>query len=193
MSSIIIGTSCIESNLWLTVAIEYPSAKLVACTSSNHSAKTAEHQLLTSIHRLNRLSQIHTLQPSKSIETMIKRLWQLVQGKGEPFTLKALSIINWSDARVEISKELLNVPRGKVISYGDLAKRSNSSPRGVGSIMASNPVPWAIPCHRVIHKDGRLGKYGRTIEGSAFKRAILRAEGVPFMSNNRVDSSAIIE
>ncbi len=193
MSSIIIGILPVKINRWLAVAIEYPSTKLVACTSSDHSAKTAEQQALTSIHRLNRHPQISNLPPPKSIRMMAKRLWMLVQGKGEPFTLEEISSNNWSDARMKISKELLTVPRGKVISYGDLATRSKSSPRGVGSVMASNPVPWAIPCHRVIHKDGRLGKYGRTIEGSVFKRAILRAEGVPFTSNNRVDSSAIIK
>lgn len=65
-----------------------------------------------------------------------------------PFTQKVLG-------------ELQRVGYGDVLTYGDLAERVGS-PRGaraVGRVMASNPLPIVIPCHRVIARGGALGGY----------------------------------
>ena len=59
-------------------------------------------------------------------------------------------------------------------------------------VMATNPVPLAVPCHRVIHADGRLGKFGRTTAGTKVKAAILLAEGVPFTDEERIASSILV-
>ncbi len=56
---------------------------------------------------------------------------------------------------------LRNVTYGKTISYGELAKLSGC-PRGaraIGTVMAKNPLPLIIPCHRVIKSDGSLGYF----------------------------------
>ena len=64
--------------------------------------------------------------------------------------------------------ELLKIPFGSTISYGELACRAGF-PRGarfIGTTMAKNMVPIIIPCHRVIRSDGTIGNYsgGRHIK-----------------------------
>jgi O-6-methylguanine DNA methyltransferase len=174
------------------MALERPGGALVACTSSTQSSDDAKISLQGALLRLKRFDkQDDTLQLPNTPQVS-HRLVELLHGDGQPFSLDEISQINWSTARRVISKQLLQVPRGMVISYGELAKRSNSSPRGVGSIMRSNPVPWAIPCHRVIHSDGRLGKLGGSTSGTPEKARILRAEGVLFNSDGTVPYSSIV-
>jgi methylated-DNA-[protein]-cysteine S-methyltransferase len=69
------------------------------------------------------------------------------------------------------------VPYGHVVTYGELATRSGSGipPRGIGSIMGSNPIPIVVPCHRVVAGDGLGGFSGGT--GVESKRRLLTLEG----------------
>lgn len=69
------------------------------------------------------------------------------------------------------------VPYGNVVTYGELAARSGSGipPRGIGSIMGSNPIPIVVPCHRVVAGDGLGGFSGGT--GVESKRHLLTLEG----------------
>jgi methylated-DNA-[protein]-cysteine S-methyltransferase len=69
------------------------------------------------------------------------------------------------------------VPYGTVVTYGELATRSGTSipPRGIGSIMGSNPIPIVVPCHRVVAGDGLGGFSGGT--GVESKRHLLTLEG----------------
>jgi methylated-DNA-[protein]-cysteine S-methyltransferase len=54
------------------------------------------------------------------------------------------------------------VPYGQVVSYGELARRAGfpGAARAVGQVMARNPLPLVIPCHRVIASDGGLTGFG---------------------------------
>lgn len=70
------------------------------------------------------------------------------------------------------------IPRGGVLGYGELAgaagfDRSRYG-RAVGQVMARNPLPLVIPCHRVLTSDHRLGDYGGGLE---MKRWLLECEG----------------
>ncbi|HEY0590285.1 MAG TPA: methylated-DNA--[protein]-cysteine S-methyltransferase, partial [Thermoanaerobaculia bacterium] len=48
--------------------------------------------------------------------------------------------------------------------------------RAVGNVMARNPIPLILPCHRVVPNQGGVGNYGW---GPDMKRPLLREEGVP--------------
>lgn len=67
------------------------------------------------------------------------------------------------------------IPKGKVLTYKEVAKRAGSprAYRGVGNILNKNHNP-EIPCHRVIRSDGKLGGYNR---GQKMKIKILKKEG----------------
>ncbi len=57
---------------------------------------------------------------------------------------------------------LLSVPPGETVAYGELAQIAGypRAARAVGNVMAANPIPVVVPCHRVIRADGSLGNYG---------------------------------
>lgn len=66
--------------------------------------------------------------------------------------------------------ELLKIPYGETVSYGEIAERIGNpkSVRAVGLANGSNPVSIIIPCHRVIGKNGSLVGYGGGIENKRF-------------------------
>ncbi len=82
------------------------------------------------------------------------------------------------------------IPIGKVTTYGSLARVLGTSPRVVGRLMALNPNPVIVPCHRVVMSDGSLGGYNRG--GPRIKRMLLEAEGVTFDKRGRVRRSHIL-
>lgn len=72
---------------------------------------------------------------------------------------------------------------GETVSYGELAAMAGRprAARAVGTAMATNPVPFVIPCHRVIAAGGRIGGYGGAWSdggGTELKRRLLAREGV---------------
>lgn len=76
-----------------------------------------------------------------------------------------------------VHHELVKVPYGTVISYAELAARAGSprAARAVGSVMANNPFPLLVPCHRVVNADGRIGRYSAA-DGSTTKRWLIDFE-----------------
>lgn len=79
------------------------------------------------------------------------------------------------------------IPRGKVATYGQVAKLAGSpkAARAVGYLMKTNPDAPKTPCHRVVASDGSLTGYSGH-GGIAGKKKMLIAEGVLF-AGNRVD------
>lgn len=84
-----------------------------------------------------------------------------------------------TDFQRKVYLELLNVPRGETISYGELARRIGcGSAQAVGQALKRNPFAPDVPCHRVIAHDGTIGGFDgqRTGEKIEKKRALLDAE-----------------
>lgn len=77
-----------------------------------------------------------------------------------------------------VLQAILRIPRGEVRSYAWVARqvRHPRAARAIGNVMARNPVPLLLPCHRVVPTGGGVGKYGY---GPATKRKLLEREGVP--------------
>ena len=87
-----------------------------------------------------------------------------------------------SDFRQAVWDILCEIPYGKTISYGDiartLAKRKGFeqvSARAVGGAVSHNPISIVIPCHRVVGSDGSLTGYAGGIDK---KIKLLASEGI---------------
>ena len=68
------------------------------------------------------------------------------------------------------------IPYGKTITYGEIAKALGSSARAVGMACGANPIPVIIPCHRVVAANDMGGYSGDG--GVKIKRALLHLERV---------------
>jgi methylated-DNA-[protein]-cysteine S-methyltransferase len=78
----------------------------------------------------------------------------------------------------EVLLELVKVPYGEVVTYGELAAHCGRprAARAVGGAMRANPLPIVVPCHRVLPSTGGLGGFGGRPE---LKRQLLEIEGWP--------------
>lgn len=88
----------------------------------------------------------------------------------------------------EIYAVVNRIPRGRVASYGRIARMVGCGAREVGYAMAATPSGWGIPWWRVINSRGEISarKGGR---GDARQRRKLLDEGVVFDARGRVDFS----
>src|SRR5579859_6833976 len=77
-----------------------------------------------------------------------------------------------------VLRKTLEIPRGEVRPYGWIAREIGhpAAVRAVGTALAHNPIPYFIPCHRVVRTDGQIGNYSGG--GPDAKRSILTMEGV---------------
>lgn len=75
-----------------------------------------------------------------------------------------------TDFQRRVWRALSDIPYGKTISYGELARRIGkpSASRAVGLANGANPLPIVVPCHRVIGSDGSLTGYGGGIDRKRF-------------------------
>ena len=94
---------------------------------------------------------------------------------GSPYDPVPIDLSGLSEFQLKVLKALQRVPRGEVQTYAWLAQKAGSpkAARAVGNIMARNPVPVLIPCHRVVPASGGSGNYGL---GKARKRELLQRE-----------------
>ncbi len=86
----------------------------------------------------------------------------------------------------KVYKKLLQVPKGKVTTYGELAKAVGlkNGQRTVGAIMRNNPFPVIVPCHRVVKSDGKIGGY---VYGERVKSRMLANEGINVKDGKIID------
>lgn len=72
------------------------------------------------------------------------------------------------------------IPRGRTLTYGEIAGKLMNAPRAVGQACGRNPHPVVVPCHRVVAAGGGLGGFAGARSGYLLdaKRWLLRHEGV---------------
>ena len=81
---------------------------------------------------------------------------------------------------------LRKVPKGKVVTYADLAKAvaCAGGARAVGNAMNKNPYAPEVPCHRVVRSDGRIGGFAH---GEKKKALMLESEGLEIKDGRIVE------
>lgn len=96
-------------------------------------------------------------------------------GQQQTFTLP-LDLSRARPFQREVLLELVKVPYGEVVTYGELAALCGRprAARAVGGAMRANPLPIVVPCHRVLPSTGGLGGFGGRPE---LKQRLLQIEG----------------
>lgn len=130
-----------------------------------------------------------TVQPvNAAAKSIIDRTWAWLNAYfagQEPRFTPPLHMVGTPFQR-EVWAELLSIPRGTTVSYGEIARRIAAkhwraddpghqvSARAVGSAVARNPVSIIVPCHRVVAANGDLTGYAAGLDR---KQALLTLEG----------------
>jgi methylated-DNA-[protein]-cysteine S-methyltransferase len=96
------------------------------------------------------------------------------KGKGE-FSCYKYKLDGMTPFQQKVLKTISRIPPGKTMTYGEVAEAAGrpGAARAVGNVMAHNPIPLMLPCHRVVATDGLGGFTG----GLEVKRKLLRLEG----------------
>jgi methylated-DNA-[protein]-cysteine S-methyltransferase len=104
-----------------------------------------------------------------------RQLLEYAGGQRERFELE-LDLAGVEPTHRRVLEKLREVaPFGTTVTYGELGRLAGvDDPRDVGVLMARNPLPLVVPCHRVVASDG-LGGYGGGLE---LKQRLLELEGV---------------
>lgn len=103
-----------------------------------------------------------------------QRLGRCLEGKPVVFTDR-FNLVKATPFQQAVWQEASRIPHGETRSYGWVARRLGRprAGRAVGQALAQNPLPLAIPCHRVVAAGGGLGGYGGGLE---LKRHLLEGE-----------------
>lgn len=110
-------------------------------------------------------------------DQLVKRLVRLVEGEMIDLSDVSIDDANFTPFRRQISDACRNIPFGEVATYGELAKQAGrpKAARAVGRVMASNPFPLIVPCHRVVGAQGALTGFTAP-RGVEFKQRLLEGE-----------------
>lgn len=113
-------------------------------------------------------------------ETVRKWLDIYFSGK-EPDFMPSVHMIG-SPFRLSVWELLRQIPYGKTVTYGELAKMvaekrglSRMSAQAVGGAVGHNEISIIVPCHRVVGSDGSLTGYAGGVDK---KERLLTLEGV---------------
>ena len=91
--------------------------------------------------------------------------------------------------RKEVLNFILSVPKGKVVSYGQVAAASGSprAARQVGGVLRALPADSGVPWWRVVNRDGFLSIKGNWEASKELQKQLLEKEGVVFDDNFTID------
>ncbi len=112
---------------------------------------------------------------SPFLENVKKQVLSYFNGENKKLFIKTMVFEN--DLENRVYKIMLDIPYGKTITYGEVAKLAKTGPRVVGRICGKNPIPVVIPCHRVMGANEKLTGYSGE-GGLDTKVALLTLEGV---------------
>ena len=110
--------------------------------------------------------------PNDITELAKKELLLYFAGKLREFTVPVQP--DGTDFQLRVWRALCDIPYGQTVSYGDISEAvtgSRRASRAVGGANHANPIPFIIPCHRVVASGG-IGGYGLGIDKKQFLLAL---------------------
>ena len=107
--------------------------------------------------------------------------WLDIFFSGREPDFKPLLSLHGTAFQRRVWKELLTIPYGQTVTYGELALRlSCRSAQAVGGAVGRNPISIIVPCHRVVGSDGSLTGYAGGLDR---KHALLELEQKIYFAN----------
>ncbi len=113
---------------------------------------------------------------SETHAKLFHALHRIFNGRKPEFRFK-LNMDYLTRYQSRVLRCLMSVPKGYVTTYGSLAKVAGGGARAVGNVMARNPFPLVVPCHRVVPHNLTIGNFGH---GREVKRELLVREDEGF-------------
>lgn len=115
--------------------------------------------------------------PTPGVDELVERFLAFFTGADPGLDDVAIDLDWATPFQHEVAETLRAIPRGEVVSYGELAALAGypGAARAVGTFCAHNRFMLLVPCHRVVGASG-LGGYGSA--GLGVKRRLLALEGV---------------
>ena len=110
---------------------------------------------------------------SKNLIKVKNQIQQYINGRLKKFNLNIF--LQGTNFQKKIWRELQRIPYGKTKSYGQIAKKFNTSPRFVGNVCGLNKHLLVVPCHRVVRSDGTLGGFS-SLGGIKLKKRLIKLE-----------------
>tara|TARA_B100000029_G_C17369597_1_gene885629 strand:+ start:294 stop:737 length:444 start_codon:yes stop_codon:yes gene_type:complete len=107
------------------------------------------------------------------LKKLKKQIIQFIKRKRKKFSVNLK--LKGTPLQKKIWRELSIIKYGSTKTYGDIAKKLNTSPRYVGNVCGQNNHLLIIPCHRVIRSDGTLGGFSG-LGGIKLKSKLLEIE-----------------
>ncbi|CAN5204366.1 methylated-DNA--[protein]-cysteine S-methyltransferase [soil metagenome] len=156
--------------------VDSPVGSLLVATSERGVCRISyDAEPERELERLARTVGVRVLRSPKPVDEARRELDEYFEGSRRSFELR-LDLALLADFNRRVLDELARVPYGEVVTYGELAARSERprAARAVGTVMNRNPLPIVLPCHRVIGANGKLVGYAGGLER---KEQLLRLEG----------------
>ena len=112
----------------------------------------------------------------------------IILGKKITFNTTPLDLSELTEFQQLVLQKQKEIPYGKVASYKQLSQLINkpNSARPLANVLATNPFPLIIPCHRTVRSDWTLGGYAGNNNGY-YKQFLLENEGI------KIKNGTIIE
>jgi methylated-DNA-[protein]-cysteine S-methyltransferase len=122
---------------------------------------------------------------------MRRRLDSTIESDPDDLVESDLNSIRLPPFSRRVYEVVRTIPAGATLSYGDVAALAGApgAARAVGNALAKNPFDLAVPCHRVVGSDGRIGGYSGP-GGVATKVRLLASEGLQ-LTNGRVAQARV--
>jgi len=113
--------------------------------------------------------------PDSAVSRIVNDIRTLATGQSVDMS----RYVDWNGVtpfRRAVLEQTMAIPMGETRTYAELAAAAGNprAARAVGRVMATNPLPFVIPCHRVVGSNGTLHGYGGGLD---LKERLLKVEG----------------
>ena len=126
------------------------------------------------------LTEKHAPKPAenKMVQTIANQITMYFNNVNHDFKLPVNQ--HGTAFQQRVWQAISTIPRGQVLTYGQIAAQIGSGPRAVANACGANNLPLIVPCHRVVAQNGIGGFMQGNPDGLKVKKWLLKHEGLNF-------------